>query len=64
MKKRLFLFIAAVFMGLSCVSVFGAEALGSYAGTDDVFIRVDRDDVDAWKGELANVRFLQDERMS
>ena len=64
MKKRLFLFIAAVFMVISCVSVIGAEALGSYAGTDDVFIRVDRDDVDAWKGELANVRFLQDERMS
>ncbi len=31
---------------------------------DDVFMRVDRDDPDAWKQELANVRFLTDENMS
>ena len=31
---------------------------------DDVFIRIDRDDTQAWKDELDNVRFLQDERMS
>ena len=30
----------------------------------DVFIRIDRDDPDAWKGELSNVRFLQEEGMS
>lgn len=30
----------------------------------DVFMRVDRDDPDAWKQELANVRFLTDENMS
>ena len=28
------------------------------------FIRVDRDDMDAWKGELDNVRFLEEEGMS
>ena len=31
---------------------------------EEVFIRVDRDDFEAWKGELANVRFLEDEGMS
>ena len=31
---------------------------------DVVFIRIDRDDPDAWKQELANVRFLPDEHMS
>ena len=31
---------------------------------DDVFIRIDRDDPNAWKEELANVRFLQEEGMS
>lgn len=36
----------------------------SCAADEDIFIRIDRDDPDAWKGELANVRFLQDERMS
>ena len=30
----------------------------------EVFIRIDRDDPEAWKGELANVRFLTGERMS
>ena len=36
----------------------------SCLGEDDVFIRIDRDDPDAWKGELENVRFLQEEGMS
>ena len=31
---------------------------------DAVFIRIDRDDPDAWQQELANVRFLTDEHMS
>ncbi len=30
----------------------------------EVFIRVDRDDPDAWKNDLANVRFLTEEGMS
>ena len=34
------------------------------AAEDTVFIRIDRDDPDAWKEELANVRFLQEEGMS
>ena len=36
----------------------------SCAAEDDVFIRIDRDDPDAWRKELANVRFLPEERMS
>jgi hypothetical protein len=36
----------------------------SYAADGSVFIRIDRDDPNAWKGELANVRFLQEEGMS
>ena len=35
-----------------------------YAAEDSVFIRIDRDDPDAWKKELANVRFLEEEGMS
>ena len=31
---------------------------------DGVFIRIDRDDPNAWKEELSNVRFLQNEGMS
>ena len=30
-----------------------------FAADDSVFIRIDRDDPDAWKEELANVRFLE-----
>lgn len=30
----------------------------------ETFIRIDRDDPEAWKGELDNVRFLTEERMS
>ena len=36
----------------------------SHASADSVFIRIDRDDPNAWKEELANVRFLQEEGMS
>ena len=36
----------------------------AYAAGDDVFIRVDRDDPDAWRRPLANVRFLPEEGMS
>ena len=35
-----------------------------FAADDSVFIRIDRDDPDAWKEELANVRFLEEEDMS
>jgi hypothetical protein len=31
---------------------------------ENVFIRIDRDDPNAWREELANVRFLKEERMS
>ena len=31
---------------------------------DGVFLRIDRDDPNAWREELANVRFLPDEGMS
>ena len=30
----------------------------------EVFIRIDRDDPEAWKNNLANVRYLTEERMS
>ena len=36
----------------------------SYASADSEFIRIDRDDPNAWKEELSNVRFLQEEGMS
>ena len=36
----------------------------AYAAADGVFIRIDRDDPEAWKGELDNVRFLTEEGMS
>ena len=38
--------------------------LWSCLADDGVFLRVDRDDPDAWRQELANVRFLTDEHMS
>lgn len=38
--------------------------LWSCLADDGVFLRVDRDDPDAWSQELANVRFLTDEHMS
>ena len=38
--------------------------LSACAASDTTFIRIDRDDPDAWKGELDNVRFLTEEGMS
>jgi len=38
--------------------------MGLCLAEDDVFIRIDRDDPNAWKAKLANVRLLQDEAMS
>lgn len=35
-----------------------------FAAEDGIFIRIDRDDPDAWKNELDNVRFLPEEHMS
>ena len=35
-----------------------------YAAEDSVFIRIDRDDPNAWQEELDNVRFLEEEDMS
>ena len=35
-----------------------------YAAEDSVFIRIDRDDPNAWQEELDNVRFLEEEGMS
>ena len=36
----------------------------SCAAQETAFIRIDRDDPDAWRNELENVRFLEDENMS
>ena len=46
--------------------VLAAMLLPLWAGLaeDGTFIRIDRDDPEAWKGELANVRFLPEEGMS
>ena len=52
--KKILLIFAAVMLLTAC----------SDKASENVFIRIDRDDPDAWKGELANVRFLQDEGMS
>lgn len=38
--------------------------MGSCVAEEGVFIRIDRDDPNAWKAELDNVRFLQDVGMS
>ena len=39
-------------------------AMASCLAEDGIFIRIDRDDPDAWREALANVRFLEDEGMS
>ncbi len=49
--------LSSVIVLSSCLSVH-AEI------REDTFIRVDRDDFAAWNEELANVRFLEEERMS
>ena len=38
--------------------------IAAVPGFAEVFIRMDRDDPEAWKNDLANVRFLMEERMS
>ncbi len=38
--------------------------LWAFAEGDDVWLRIDRDNVTAWKGRLANARHLNEERMS
>ncbi len=53
LKKMIILLLAALLL-----------PTGSWAAEADVFIRIDRDNPDAWKGELDNVRFLQEEGMS
>ncbi|MCR5794421.1 MAG: hypothetical protein K6G61_03585 [Solobacterium sp.] len=52
--KKFFTVVLAVLLLAAC----------SRKADNTVFIRIDRDDPDAWKEELANVRFLQDEHMS
>ena len=53
LKKIIILVMAVLFL-----------PVWSYAAADNVFIRIDRDDPNAWKEELSNVRFLQEEGMS
>ena len=55
MKKRISLLLACLMIIASCAA---ASAQG------DVFIRIDRDDPEAWQRPLDNVRFLDDEHMS
>lgn len=52
-KKAIMLLLAAVLL-----------AACSGKAEESVFVRIDRDDPNAWKEELANVRFLQEEKMS
>ena len=50
---------------LAVLTVILLTGCASHAPEDSqVFIRIDRDDPEAWKGELGNVRFLSEERMS
>ena len=49
-----------VMVFLSVLLLFGCAKKAD----DSVFIRIDRDDPNAWKEELSNVRFLEEERMS
>ena len=49
-----------VMLFLSVLLLFGCAKKAE----DSVFIRIDRDDPNAWKEELSNVRFLEEERMS
>ncbi len=58
MMKKITILIMT--MLLLSVSIFAAQD----DAQEDVFIRIDRDDTEAWKKPLENVRFLQDEGMS
>ncbi len=53
MKRRIAQLFLVVMLSLLACSAEG-----------DVFIRIDRDDPEAWRNELANVRFLPEEGMS
>ena len=55
MKKQISLLLACLMIIASCAAV---------SAQGDVFIRVDRDDPEAWQRPLDNVRFLDDEHMS
>jgi hypothetical protein len=54
MAKRLFILFLAVLL----------LPLWAFAEGNDVCLRIDRDNVTAWKGRLANARHLNEERMS
>ena len=66
MKTKVNLFIMCLLLFALTVALLPgcASKTPKASETDDVFIRIDRDDPDAWKGELDNVRFLTDEGMS
>ena len=53
MKKKLTAWILSLILIIWTVPAFS-----------EVFIRIDRDDPEAWRNELANVRFLAEEQMS
>ena len=53
MKKRLIAWLLSMILVVFAVPAFS-----------EVFIRIDRDDPEAWRNELANVRFLTEEGMS
>ena len=52
-----------ILMLLLPVNAF-AETEATTEAENGVFIRIDRDDSEAWKGDLENVRFLEEEGMS
>ena len=52
-KRFLILFLAVLLL-----------PLWAFAEGNDVYLRIDRDNVSAWKGRLANGRHLDEERMS
>ena len=63
MKKKVCFNMIIILIFL--LTAFTLSGCGQKASEkSDVFIRVDRDDTEAWKGELDNVRFLPEERMS
>jgi len=54
MAKRFLILLLVVFL----------VPLWAFAEGDDVYLRIDRDNVTAWKARLANARHLNEERMS
>ena len=63
MKKRI-RSAAACLMLLLLIAALLSGCASKPTEDGGVFIRIDRDDPEAWKGELANVRFLPEEGMS